>query len=1120
MPRVFDNISNSLLPALRETLAISERADFCVGYFNLRGWKALDQHIEEWSGSDDSCCRLIVGMQRSPRDELEDALGLGSESSGLDNQTVLRLKKRLATEFRDQLSRGVPTNEDEKGLRRLAKQIRAQKVRVKLFLKHTLHAKLYLLFREDPNNPTTGYVGSSNLTFAGLSHQGELNVDVLDHDACNKLAKWFQERWDERWCVDISQELAQVIEESWAREDLISPYHIYVYMAYHLSREARAGISEFNLPKEFKGVLFPFQEAAVKIAAHHLHRRRGVLIGDVVGLGKTLMATALARVFEEDLLLQTLIICPLHLTDMWEGYCHRYRLRGKVLSSSRVLTDLAELRRYPLVVIDESHNFRNREGSRYQAIREYIRENESRVILLTATPYNKSYLDLSNQLRLFVPDDDDLGIRPENLLREIGEVEFMRRHQASVRSLAAFEKSESPDDWRELMRLFMVRRTRSFVKDNYAETEQESGRQYLQFADGTKSYFPERLPKTVKFHPDRHYAALSAPEIVETINGLHLPRYGLGNYVKPTIKPAPTTKEQEQLDDLSRAGNRLMGFCRVNLFKRLESSGAAFLQSLKRHIVRNYVYLYALEADKPLPIGTQDAAWFDSLSSDVDPDESTSVGLFEDRNGDTADETVDDQPSLRDTAATIYESYTASRRGSFRWIASRFFVAKLKQHLQEDIDRLSEILDTHGVWHAGDDAKLNQLLQLVSGKHGTEKVLVFTQFADTVRYLEQELRSRGVEDLAGVTGDSADPTDIARRFSPQSNEYEITKEDEELRVVIATDVLSEGQNLQDCAIVVNYDLPWAIIRLVQRAGRVDRIGQKAEEILCYTFWPSDGVEQVLRLRSRVQTRLRENAEVVGTDETFFEDDEASTTLADLYNEKAGTLDGEVDDEVDLASYAYQIWKNAVEDDSKLERLIPEMPPVVFGTRELAAEDSTSPGVLVYMKTRENNDALSWVDCKGKIITESQYTILRAAECTPEVPASPRMEQHHKLVQVGVDHMLKEESSLSGGLGKPSGARYRVYTRLKQYSADMEGTLMDIPELGRALTEILEAPLTTWARDRLNRQLRSGINDQQLAGLVLALRDEDRLTITQGDVAQQEAQIICSQGLHSAKEATT
>ena len=208
-------------------------------------------------------------------------------------------------------------------------QIKSKKVVIKLFLRHPLHAKLYLLFRPDPISPTVGYLGSSNLTMAGLSHQGELNVDVLDHDACNKLARWFEDRWNDRWCIDISEDLVKIIEQSWAREDLIPPFHIYLKMAYHLSREAREGISEFHLPPELEEKLLSFQEAAVKIAAHHLNKRGGVLIGDVVGLGKTLMATALARIFEDDYDLETLIICPKNLLSMWNDYRERYHLRGK-----------------------------------------------------------------------------------------------------------------------------------------------------------------------------------------------------------------------------------------------------------------------------------------------------------------------------------------------------------------------------------------------------------------------------------------------------------------------------------------------------------------------------------------------------------------------------------------------------------------------------------------------------------------------------------------------------------------------------------------------------------------------------------------------------------------------
>ncbi len=156
MPRIFDNIETSLLPALQETLKLSDRADFCVGYFNLRGWKQIDELIDKWSGGEGHCCRLLVGMQRLPQEELRDALRIVKGQEGIDNQKAIRLKKKLAEEFREQLMIGMPTEDDEVGLRRLAAQIQAKKVIVKLFLRHPLHAKLYLLFRPDPIAPTGG----------------------------------------------------------------------------------------------------------------------------------------------------------------------------------------------------------------------------------------------------------------------------------------------------------------------------------------------------------------------------------------------------------------------------------------------------------------------------------------------------------------------------------------------------------------------------------------------------------------------------------------------------------------------------------------------------------------------------------------------------------------------------------------------------------------------------------------------------------------------------------------------------------------------------------------------------------------------------------------------------
>ncbi|SUB80040.1 ATP-dependent helicase HepA [Segatella buccae] len=1123
MARIYDNIESKFAEGLQGivTNVGVKRVDFCVGYFNLRGWGLVVDQVDMLTGDyvyegDKRLfrkCRLLIGMHR-PAEEL--IRQLYTEQPLPDANYVSQCRLEVARNFRRQLQLGIPTKQDEFTLRRLSEQMKDEKVCVKLYLREPLHAKLYLAYRPDDNfNKIQAIMGSSNLTYSGLTRQGELNAEFGDSDSAEKLARWFDDRWEDKFCLDITKELIDIIDNSWAGKREIPPYYIYLKTAYHLSEEARSGIKEFTIPAEFKNALFEFQQTAVKIAARHLNndKRGGAMIGDVVGLGKTITACAIAKMYENTFGSNTLIICPANLQDMWAKYRKQYDLKADIMSMAKPI-DVDNARYYKLIIIDESHNLRNSQGMRYRNMRDLIQKQDCKVLLLTATPYNKQYKDLSSQLRLFIDDETDLGIRPEAYIRELGgERKFAEKHEDFIRSIKAFERSDCQEDWQELMKLFLIRRTRTFIKDNYAKTDPTNGRKYLEFKNGHKSYFPDRIPKAVKFKTvdGDQYSRLYSEQMIGLMENLKLPRYGLIHYLDEKKAEAASKYENDLIANLSRAGERMMGFCKSTFFKRIDSSGFSFLITLFRHILRNAVYIYAIDNKLKLPISDEntfpenfidDADINDIFTNDDENDEYSS--------GDNLIMVPNDMRIYIDKAKEYYNGLIG--KNNVQWIDSKYFKRTLKQQLKKDCEQLIAMINLCDAWNPQTDQKLNELENLLSDKHKEDKVVVFTQYSDTANYVYYQLKKRGFKHIEKVTGSTKNPTDVVDRFSPISNKADVSTENE-LRVLIATDVLSEGQNLQDSHVIVNYDLPWAIIRLIQRAGRVDRIDQSSEQIYCYSFFPADKVENIIRLRTRLNDRINENAGIVGSDEVFFEGNEQN--LRDMYNEKSGSLDEDEDDvDVDLGSQAFQIWKNATDANPDLKRIIPEIPNIAYSTKK--TNSVIEDGVITYARTYNDFDVLTWYNAKGDIVSQSQKRILQAMACSISEPCLPAQENHFSLVEKAVKGIKNENTNVGGILGSRFSTKRKVYELLNHYYEQPLNIFyaQEKKELLKfAIDQIYNYPLLENSKFILGRMMRTGNTHDDIVDTVIEMFENANLCrIDEDKIKHKDPVIICSMGL--------
>lgn len=1102
MPNIFDNIKDAtrLGPALRESLKDFDTVDVATGYLDLRGWSAfadiLDAKVPHEVGSR-ATARVLVGMiapadAEQLLDSLQDQVQPPSYGSDIhDREKALARRDQLVKHLRNQLMRGLATASGQQTLQTLKRQLQDGVVAMKVFTEKPLHGKTYIFHSpQKKHGARWAYVGSSNLTGAGLTRNLELNIDVQDSDASAKLAEWFDQRWEDPFSLDITAEIIDLITESWADETQPSPFEVYLKVCHSLAQDARDGMG-YVLPASMRNLLLDYQESAVRTLARRVVRRGGTMLGDVVGLGKTLTAVATALMLQAAEDYSTLVLCPKNLERMWNEHLEAYDINGRVVPYSVADKVLPELKRFNLVICDESHNLRNNSTNVYEAIHHYIRANACKVLLLTATPYNLAFTDVANQIGLYLDEDDDLGIIPTAAL--IADPQLVNKVDGKINTLAAFRRSEEPEDWKRLMSDHLVRRTRSFIKRTARKefvtliSGEQVEREYLQFANGQKFFFPTRIatPVSHAFTDDDPAKLMEDDTTLDAVGDLILPRYRLADYDNPRAVHTPT--DTKNLDDIRAGRGNVSGFVRVGLFKRLSSSGHSFIQSLQRQRARNELFIHAIDHGLPIPLGS-----------------------FSDKQIAVTDEDIEGETTLQGSAATRYDALVSSLPGRTKWVNSSVFKPTLRKDLVQDNATLTALLDRFGNWDSTRDSKVNALVDLLH-RHSGEKVLIFSEYVDTADYVAAALRDAGVDRVGLASGNTDNPAGIARRFSPESNKLpgeneeataDVTRGDP-IDVLVATDVLSEGQNLQDAHIVVNYDLPWAIIRIIQRAGRVDRVGQKSETVNIYLI-THDKVEQQIRLRQRIRARLGAAAQAFGSDEQFFGSDQEIQILDDFYNGRVTDDTDDAEGEADAVSEAWLVWSNAQQQHAQIAARVLAMQDLVHSSRHRYLHEQRD-GVTCYVATASGVDAFATSYDTPHGVVEQLLTpieALRIFQAQPETPTAPLRTDHFERQKALVQGQLRTETTAAGNL---KGVRKWAWQKLG-------GTVFGAAA-GEALNALHERPLTEHATMRLGQARRNRYSPDDLADLIAQLHAEDRLVIKSTDT--DTIRIVCSLGVQPA-----
>lgn len=913
---IIDNSKNKLVEVLKQKLSVSKKARFAVGFLFLSGFKELKNEIDNLEKLE------ILAGPRTNKQTVE--LMLLEEKwekavkDTLEKTRYLPEDKRqeiLEEEFKglvNDLSYIKPTQENIEFLKWFLEKLKEGKIEIRIYYKEPLHAKLYLFeYRDQRHGKGEAIVGSSNFSVSGFGLNTELNVRVLGDENFKSLSEWFERLWQNSEKTNFTALAQKAIEKSWAFNPEVTPFRIYLRVLHE--------IFSYKEPEpeiEIEADLHRFQRDAVIDAYRRLKKFNGVFICDVPGLGKTYIGSALLSHLETEGK-TAIVISPPRLVEYWrEVLADLGVAKAKVFSSGK-LEEVLENEKYmkrKVVLIDESHHFRNPDTQRYRDLLKICEGKE--VILLSATPQNLSIWDLYWQIKLFTPYEANHNFR-------IYPVRLKEFFKACERKEANIE---------DLIAQIFIRRTRSDIKEYYPDE---------------KIIFPERKgPYRVDYSIDKVYEGGLYQKLKDLINELSYARYNIGAYA------IEEKFDQDELQRLSIAGKNLKKLVRILLFRRLESSVQAFKDSISYHLKSHEVFLKTLKKGKVLVAETKEIRDLIEKISDREIEE--------------------------------IEIPEAS------YDLNKFEKEKLERDLLRDFEIFQEMYELVKDIKPEDDDKLQKLMEIlkkdpIKGK----KVIIFSCFESTVKYIYENLKDK-FEKVDYISGDEKVLTKI-KRFAPKENKVKI-KPEEEIKILVATEVLAEGLNLQDGQVVINYELHWNPVRIIQRIGRIDRIGSKHDEIYVYNFFPETSAEKEIGIEERVKTRIDEIIQNFGYDEKTIGLDEPTVRkkLFEIYTEQSQGIE-EIEEKSNSKYFEHEFSKliNLYPEEYKKALELPAMVNI--------ARTSKNKGIIVFCRAGDYY-RLKLVDFDGKVISSNDWEILKILECTPDEKGDEFNKKYFEIVE--------------------------------------------------------------------------------------------------------------------------